>query len=70
MKRKLAEIIYDDATGDANIVWDDDYKPEAPLDLALDILLHDSMVDIAHDASVWCATLQKMMKVNGSEVVH
>ena len=40
-KLKLAEIIWDDATGEASIVWEKDFKPTAPIDVMKYILLFD-----------------------------
>jgi len=71
-KLKLAEIIWDDAAGEASIVWEKDFKPSAPIDVMKYILLFDAMVDVAHDANRNMADLQRMLKLslNGSETIH
>jgi len=71
-KLKLAEIIWDDDTGEASIVWEKDFLPTAPIDVMKYILLFDAMVDVAHDANRNMADLQRMLKLslNGSETVH
>ena len=71
-KIKLAEIIWDDTTGEASIEWAKEHKPIAPLPIMQYVLLFDAMVDVAHDANRNMADLQRMLKlsVNGSETVH
>ena len=71
-KMKLAEIIWDDITGEASIVWAKEHQPIAPLPIMQYVLLFDAMVDVAHDANRNMADLQRMLKlsVNGTETVH
>jgi len=71
-KLKLAEIIWNDDTGEASIVWEKEHKPIAPLPIMQYVLLFDAMVDVAHDANRNMADLQRMLKlsVNGNETVH
>ena len=71
-KIKLAEIIWDDVTGEASIVWAKEHKPIAPLPIMQYVLLFDAMVDVAHEANRNMADLQRMLKlsVNGNETVH
>ena len=71
-REKLAEIIWDNTTGEASIVWLKEYQPMAPLPLSQYVLLFDAMVDVAHDANRNMADLQRMLKLtpDGKEVVH
>ncbi len=71
-KLKLAEIIWDDDTGEASIVWEKDFLPTAPIDVMKYILLFDAMVDVAHESNGNMADLQRMVKLslNGSETIH
>tara|TARA_R100001440_G_scaffold38590_1_gene58239 strand:- start:4 stop:237 length:234 start_codon:yes stop_codon:yes gene_type:complete len=71
-KEKLAEIVWDNATGEASIVWLKEHQPIAPLPITQYVLLFDAMVDVAHDANRNMADLQRMLKlsVDGSETVH
>ena len=71
-KMKLAEIIWDDTTGEASIEWAKEHKPIAPLPIMQYVLLFDAMVDVANEANRNIAALQRMLKlsVNGSEKVH
>ena len=71
-KIKLAEIIWNDVTGEASIVWAKEHKPIAPLPIMQYVLLFDAMVDVAHDANRNMADLQRMLKLtpDGKEVVH
>jgi len=71
-KLKLAEIIWDDDTGEASIVWEKEHQPVAPIPVMQYVLLFDAMVDVAHDANRNMADLQRMLKLslNGSETVH
>ena len=71
-KLKLAEIIWDDDTGEASIVWENEHKPMAPIPVMQYVLLFDAMVDVAHDANKNMADLQRMLKLslNGSETIH
>ena len=71
-KLKLAEIIWDDDTGEASIVWEKEHRPVAPIPVMQYVLLFDAMVDVAHDANRNMADLQRMLKLsfNGSETVH
>jgi len=71
-KKKLAEIVWDDTTGEASIVWLKEHQPIAPLPITQYVLLFDAMVDVAHDANRNMADLQRMLKlsVDGSETVH
>ena len=71
-KLKLAEIIWNDDTGEASIVWEKEHRPVAPIPVMQYVLLFDAMVDVAHDANRNMADLQRMLKLslNGSETVH
>lgn len=71
-KLKLAEIIWNDDTGEAKIVWEKEHKPIAPLPVMQYVLLFDAMVDISNEANKNMSDLQRMLKLslNGNETVH
>lgn len=69
-RKKLGEIIYDEETGEAKLVWDKLFQPVAPIDLGMWILLCDALVDVSADLEAKYAHLKDMMVVEGMERVQ
>lgn len=69
-RKKLGEIIYDEDTGEAKLVWDKLFQPVAPIDLAMWILLCDALVDVSADIETKYAHLKDMVVIEGMERVQ
>ena len=71
-REKLAEIIWDNTTGEASIVWTKEVQPNPPLPLSQYILLFDAMADVVQEAHRNMADLQRMVKLtpDGKEAIH